>query len=95
MQLFFLRHIASFTITRCSFTSCPRRKLRFCSHIPDEGDTEEVVRIEKSVVKVDDGGSDLTDRFKYKVWCWCPHHFIFNALSLTELELLRYFRYMP
>lgn len=69
MQLFFLRHIASFTITRCSFTSCPRRNFRFCSHMPDEGDTEEIVRIEKSVVKVDDGGSDLTDRFKYKVWC--------------------------
>jgi hypothetical protein len=34
----------------------------------DEGDAEEIVRIEQSVVKVDDGGSGLTDRFKYKVY---------------------------
>jgi hypothetical protein len=43
----------------------------------DEGDAEEVVRIEQSVVKVNDGGSDLTDRFKYKVRCYLPHHIIF------------------
>lgn len=33
----------------------------------DDDAHEEEIRIDQSTVRIDDGGSDLTDRFKYKV----------------------------
>lgn len=54
---------------RADAASCSTSSLKMNCNPPSDGvlGNEEGFTIEPSTVKIDDGGSDLTDRFKYKV----------------------------